>query len=209
MIAWWMGLDLSQQIFALVGIAASVILLIQTLMLLFGLGGGSDADGDGDFDSDGTEGDIDGDGDHGGDGLTLFSIRGIVAMLCILGWTGVIFLGTSMPTILAVFLALLCGFLTLVGMAYIMRAISKLQSSGNLDIGNAVGKVGQVYIPIKPNGMAGGKITLTVQGKYSEFSAITMADHVLTTGSYVRVVSVNESNVLLVEPIAKPTEASE
>ena len=130
-------------------------------------------------------------------------------MLCILGWTGVIFLGTSMPTILAVFLALLCGFLTLVGMAYIMRAISKLQSSGNLDIGNAVGKVGQVYIPIKPNGMAGGKITLTVQGKYSEFSAITMADHVLTTGSYVRVVSVNESNVLLVEPIAKPTEASE
>ena len=35
MIAWWMGLDLSQQIFALVGIAASVILLFCVGVLTF------------------------------------------------------------------------------------------------------------------------------------------------------------------------------
>ena len=190
MITWWNGLDLAQQIFALVGIGASVILVIQTLMLIFGFGDDSDADID----------DLDGDiGD--GDGLALFSIRGIVAMLCVTGWTGVVFLGTDMPRALSFILAFLCGFATLVLMAYLMKLLAGLQSSGNIDIGNAVGKVGQVYIPIKPSGSSAGKVNLTVQGRYAEFSAITTADHTLTTGSYVRVVAVDEAGTLVVEPI--------
>ena len=44
MILWWQSLDLAQQIFALVGIGATVILIIQTVMLLFGLDDDADAD---------------------------------------------------------------------------------------------------------------------------------------------------------------------
>ena len=193
MILWWNSLDLAQQIFALVGIAGTVVLLIQTNMLLFGFG--DDADGDADVD------DVGDDLSEIGDGFALFSIRGIVAMLCVLGWTGVVFLGTDMNRSLAIALAVFCGFLTLVAMAYIMKAISKLQSSGNIDVENCIGKVGQVYIPIKPNASASGKINVTVQGQYSEFSAITTASDTLKTGSYVRVVAVDESGVLVVEPI--------
>lgn len=193
MIIWWNSLDLAQQIFALVGIAGTVVLLIQTVMLLFGLG--DDADGDVDIDDAGDE------ISDTSDGFALFSIRGIVAMLCVLGWTGVVFLGTEMNRALAIALAVLCGFLTLVVMAYIMKAISRLQSSGNIDIENCIGKVGQVYIPIKPSASASGKVNLTVQGQYMEFSAITTVDFTLRTGSYVRVVSVDESGVLVVEPI--------
>lgn len=193
MIMWWHSLDLAQQIFALVGIGATVILIVQTVMLLFGLNDDSDVDFDVDEDI--------GDALDGADGLAIFSVRGIVAMLAILGWTGVAFLGTGMPRMLAIALAVVCGLLTLVAMAYIMRGISRLQSSGNIDVENCIGKVGQVYIPIKPGASSPGKVNLTVQGTYSEFSAITLADHVLPTGSYVRVVSVAESGVLLVEPI--------
>jgi membrane protein implicated in regulation of membrane protease activity len=190
MIEWWNGLGLAQQIFALVGVGSTVILVIQMAMLLFGLGDDSDADID----------DIDGDvGD--GDGLALFTVKGIVAMLSITGWTGVIFLGTEMPTALSYILAFLCGFAALVLMAYAMKAVAKLQSSGNIDIGNAVGKVGQVYIPIKPCGGSAGKVNITVQGQYSEFSAITTSNKTLATGSYVRVVAVDESGTLVVEPI--------
>lgn len=199
MIIWWQSLDLAQQIFALVGVGATVILLIQTVMLLFGLDDDSDVDID--VDNDLVE-DVEG----AGDGLAFFSVRGIVAMLAILGWTGVVFLGTGMPKALAIALAIICGLLTLVAMAYIMRGISKLQSSGNIDVGNCIGKVGQVYIPIKPSASAPGKVNITVQGQYSEFSAITTADHVLATGSYVRVVGVEESGVLLVEPIGNPNK---
>lgn len=188
MIDWWNGLELAQQIFALVGIGSTVILVIQMAMMLFGLGDDSDADVD----------DIDDVGD--GDGLALFTVKGIIAMLSITGWTGVIFLGTEMPTALSYVLAFLCGFATLVIMAYVMRAISGLQSSGNIEIGNAVGKVGQVYIPIKPN--CAGKVNITVQGQYSEFTAISTSSETLSTGSYVRVVAVDEAGTLVVEPIA-------
>lgn len=188
MIDWWNGLELAQQIFALVGIGSTVILVIQMAMMLFGLGDDSDADVD----------DIDDIGD--GDGLALFTVKGIIAMLSITGWTGVIFLGTEMPTALSYVLAFLCGFATLIIMAYVMRAISGLQSSGNIEIGNAVGKVGQVYIPIKPN--CAGKVNITVQGQYSEFTAISTSGETLSTGSYVRVVAVDEAGTLVVEPIA-------
>ncbi len=194
MLIWWQSLDLAQQIFALVGIGATVILVIQTIMLLFGL----DDDADADFD---VDNDLIDDIDGAGDGLVFFSVRGIVAMLAILGWTGVVFLGMDMPRVLAISLAIVCGLLALVAMAFIMRGVSRLQSSGNIDIGNCVGKVAQVYIPIKPSASAPGKVNLTVQGQYSEFSAITTADHVLPTGSYVRVVAVDEAGILLVEPI--------
>lgn len=196
MIEWWNSLILTQQIFALLGIAATVILVIQTVLMLFGLGDDGDADV-GDID------DLDGDFAEAGDGLAIFSIKGIVAMLAVLGWTGVIFIGMGMNHGIAILLAVICGVLTLIGMAYIMRGISRLQSSGNIDVGNAIGKVGQVYIPIKPNGSAQGKVNLTVQGTYTEFSAITMSDKTLPTGSYVRVVAVDEAGTLLVEPISK------
>lgn len=192
MINWWNSLIQAQQVFALVGIAATVILVIQTVMMLFGFGDDADTDID------------DADIGDAGDGLVIFSIKGIVAMLCILGWTGVIFLGTGMNHVLAIFLAFLCGVAALIGMAFIMRAIAKLQSSGNIDVGNAIGKVGQVYIPIKGNASAQGKVTLTVQGTFTEFSAITMSNETLPTGSYVRVVAVDEAGTLLVEPVAKP-----
>ena len=195
MIEWWNGLDIAQQIFALVGIGSGVILVIQMIMLLFGLGDDSDMDFE-----DGDIGDLD---IEEGDGITLFTVKGIVAMLCIMGWTGVIFLGTDMNRALAYVLSFLCGVATLVVMAYVMRAILKLQSSGNIDVGNAVGKVGQVYIPIKPSGSASGKVNITIQGQYSEFSAITTADRVLPTGSYVRVVAVDEAGTLVVEPLEK------
>ena len=192
MIEWWNSLELAQQIFALVGVGASVILVIQMVMLLFGLGNDSDADFD-DVDADVAD----------GDGLALFTVKGIVAMLSITGWTGVVFLETDMPTALSYVLSFACGFATLVLMAYAMKALSKLQSSGNIDIGNAVGKVGQVYIPIKANGSSSGKVNITVQGQYSEFTAITTSDHTLATGTYVRVVAVDEAGTLVVEPIEK------
>ena len=182
---------LAQQIFALIGIAATVVLVIQTVIMLFGFGD----DGDGDID--------DTDLGDAGDGLVIFSIKGIVAMLCILGWTGVIFLGTGMNHVLAIFLAFICGIAALIAMAFIMKAMAKLQSSGNIDVGNAIGKVGQVYIPIKPSGSAQGKVNLTVQGTFTEFAAITMLDTTIPTGSYVRVVAVDETGTLLVEPISK------
>ena len=190
MIAWWNSLLIAQQIFALIAIPATLIMLIQTVLLLVGFGGETDADGDDVFEANDGE----------GDGLALFSVRGIVSMLTVFGWAGVAFLELMQP-LPAILLASALGLLTLFGMAYLMRAVSKLQSSGNIDVENAVGKVAEVYIPIPSKGMGTGKVTLTLQEKYSELSAITTSEQKIATGSLVRVVAVDGTGILLVEPL--------
>ena len=194
MINWWNELDLIQQIFALIALPSTVLIIIQTVLLLIGIGGESDTDVDVD--------DVDGI-DLPDDGLAIFSIRGILSMLCITGWVAVALLETSLPSGVSIAIAIACGVATLIGMAYLMRAVNKLQSSGNIDIGNCIGKIGEVYIPVPAAGEGSGKINLTVQEKFCEFTAITTSSDQLKTGSYVRVVAVNEAGVLVVEPIDK------
>ena len=194
MINWWNELDLIQQIFALIALPSTVLIIIQTVLLLIGIGGESDTDVDVD--------DVDGI-DLPDDGLAIFSIRGILSMLCITGWVAVALLETSLPAGVSIGIAIACGVATLIGMAYLMRAVNRLQSSGNIDVGNCIGKIAEVYIPIPAAGSGSGKVNLTVQEKFSEFTAITTAVEQLKTGSYVRVVAVNEAGVLVVEPIDK------
>ena len=194
MINWWNELDLIQQIFALIALPSTVLIIVQTVLLLIGIGADSDADVDAD--------DIDG-LDLADDGLAIFSIRGILSMLCITGWVAVALLETSLPAGVSIAIAIVCGIATLIGMAFLMRAINRLQSSGNIDIGNCIGKIGEVYIPVPASGNGSGKVNLTVQEKFSEFTAITTSGDQLKTGSFVRVVAVSESGVLVVEPIDK------
>lgn len=198
MINWWNGLELVQQIFALIAIPSTAILIIQTVLQLIGIGGDDvpeDIDGDGIPDSD-----LDA-AAAADDGLSLFSIRGILSMLCITGWLGVGLLETALPDWAAILIAVAAGVATLIGIAFLMRGIYKLQSSGNIDISNAIGKVAQVYIPIPAAGAGSGKVTITLQEKFCEYTAITAVAEALKTGSYVRVVSVSDGGVLLVEPL--------
>ena len=194
MINWWNELDLIQQIFALIALPSTVLIVIQTVLLLIGIGGESDTDVDVD--------EVDGI-DLPDDGLAIFSVRGILSMLCITGWVAVALLETSLPAGVSIGIAIACGIATLIGMAYLMRAVNRLQSSGNIDIGNCIGKIGEVYIPIPSSGNGSGKVNLTIQEKFSEFTAITTSGEPLKTGAFVRVVAVSESGVLVVEPIEK------
>lgn len=196
MIAWWNELAILQQVFLLVAIPSTLIMVIQAVMLLFGIGDGEDADFDGDDIFDGAEGDS---------GLALFSVRGVVTMLAVTGWSGFALLDT-LPDAWAILIAVVLGVLSLVGTAYLMRAVYRLQASGNLDVENAVGKVAEVYIPIPPKGMGSGKVTMTLQEKYCELNAITMGEEKLKTGTYVRVVAVDGTRMLVVEPLGKKKE---
>lgn len=198
MFEWWEALGTVQRVFALIAIPSTLIMIIQTVMLMLGWIGDSDVDIDDDIDADG-----------GDDGLALFSVRGIVAMLAVTGWTAIAFIESGMNQILSVVISIVLGFLTLVGMAYFMRAVYRLQASGNIDVGNAVGKVAKVYIPIAANTKKQGKVTMTLQEKYCEFDAITTSSETLTTGSYVRVVAVDGAGVLVVEPLTEEKKESE
>ncbi len=200
MFAWWDSLTTLQQVFACIGVPATLILIVQTILLMFGIGDGDGADMDIDVDPDGF--DI-GEAVSGDDGLTLFTVRGIVSLFCVAGWSGIVFVDLGLDSTLAIFLALVCGIAAMVGLAYLMKAVLKLQSSGNIQIGLALGKIGEVYIPIPPRGQGRGKINITLQDRFIEVDAISTSDEGFKTGDTVRVVSTDDSGLVVVEKVIK------
>lgn len=192
MAEWWNAMSLAQQIFACMAIPATLILIIQSILLLFGIGGG----GEGDVGLD-TDVDVDDGGHVDGDGTALFTIRGIVAFFAVGGWVGVLMLyGSSIA--LSIIVAFLAGAAALVGIGYLFKLSFRLQSSGNLNYENAVGKVGKVYIPIPPRGMGVGKISITLQERFTEINAVSEEDEIIPTGAYVTVTKLLDEDTVSV-----------
>ena len=199
MIEWWNNMDLVGQIFALIAVPSTLVLVVQTILLLCGIGG-DDIDTDGvDITGNGV-GDTPGDG--GGDGMVLFSLRGIMAMAAVGGWSGLVMYEAGINIAVTVLLAVAFGFMALVGIAYLMKLAMKLQQNGTLDLGYAIGKVGTVYIPIPAEMKGSGKINLAMQERFIEVDAMTSAGRKLVTGESVRVTATNENGMVVVEPLS-------
>lgn len=197
MITWWNSLDTASRVFAMIAIPSTLVLVVQTILLFFGFDDDMDIDGDGIIDV------------TTGDGLVLFSLRGIMGMGAVGGWSGLVLYETGLPLALSVILALVFGFLTLVVIAWLMKLSMKLQSSGNLDLGYAIGKVGTVYIPIPASMKGTGKINITIQERLIEVNAVTAAERKLATGENVRVVGTDETGMLVVEPFGEKVNSEE
>lgn len=195
MLNWFNTMTNLQKVFTLIAFPSTLIFILQAVLLLLGLlddGAGDIDDGDGIPDN------------IGDDGLALFTVRGILAFLAVGGWSGVFFIDAGIPPALTIVLALLVGCAALVGCALLIKLILKLQSNGNIQLSNAIGKVGQVYIPIPPQMKGSGKINITIQDKYTEILAMTNESEPLKTGEMVRVIATDEVGCVIVEKIKAP-----
>lgn len=198
MLNWWSELPVVEQVFYMIAVPSTIILLIQTILLMFGMGHGGDADGDyGDM-SGGHDGDVGHDAAEHVAGLRILSVRGIVAFLAVCGWVGIALLdlGVSLPV--SLFFSIAAGLAAMVLVAFLIGLSMKLQQSGNVDMHNAVGVIGEVYLPISPDSK--GKVTLVVQERFMEMDAICLTEP-LKVGTRVRVEDVTESNVLIVSKV--------
>lgn len=202
LINWFEGLTLLQQIFACAALPATVILGIQTVLLVLGLGlgGHTDADGDGVCDDCDADGDFDGPEAEDAAGVRVFSVRGLVAMFSIGGWTGIAAVDMGAGELLASLVAIATGVGALFAVAYIIKALLKLQENGNLDARNAITHTARVYITIPAARRGTGKVMLTVQERLVEMEAVTDYAEDIKTNCMVQVVSVTD-NVLVVRPL--------
>ena len=205
MAAWWQSLSALDHVLLYIAVPATLILLIQTVLLF--AGGAFDSDGDaGVPDADGP--DFDGPDADGGP-LHLFTVRGVVAFLVLFGWGGLWLHQVGLPGFLAVFLAIPIGFAGMVGIALAVRQALRLQYDGTLDLRNALGRTGTVYLTVPPGRSSPGKVTLTVQEQLTEFEALTDSPAPIPTGSPVRVTGLAGRGALLVEPIPSESEETE
>ena len=206
MAAWWDSLSLVAQIFACIAIPATLVLVIQTVIMLIGIGaeavgddglgiGDSLADTDGDMDGDFFDGDIDA---TGMDALRLFTLRGIIAFLVVFGWLGYGMENAGVRLWLTIIVSTVCGFVMMFILALFIRAIMKLRNDGNLDNHNALGVSGKVYLTIPANRNGEGKVNIMLQGSFVERDAVTDEEQDIPTGCEVVVCGISGQTTLVV-----------
>ncbi len=200
----------------ILAVPSSVILILQTILLLFGIG----AHGDGDLDSDtsgigdmdmsddfDTDTDIDTDadaddfdGEMHDSGLRVFTVRGMVAFFAVGSWSGITALYLNAPPFVAILVALVMGMLALVFVAMFMKWALKLQHDGTMKPDEAVGKEGEVYMTVGANRSSRGKVNIIIGQQLVELDAVTDSDMPLKFGERVTVLQVLGDNTLVVKP---------
>jgi len=193
--AWWEALDIAGRVFACIAIPSSVLLVIQIILTLLGIGMEGDVDvpdADGDGDVDFNDYVLD-------DGFRFFTVRGIIAFLAVMGWTGLTMLSYNNGLPLSLTVAVLAGFAAMLVVAWMFRVFMKLQNDGTADIKNAVGKVGTVYLTVPPSRKEKGKVNVVFQERLIEVDAVTDGDTPLTYGTEVLVVDVSGLNTVVVK----------
>ena len=192
MLQWWQSLSAIEHGFAYIALPATIILVIQTLLLLFGLGGdGPEAaiDTDADFDADGApdfdQGDV---AELSDAGLRIFTVRGFVAFFSVFGWGGLWLLRAGVHPAAA----------SMIVIALILRAALRLQNDGTVELRNAIGCAGTVYLTIPANREEPGKVNVLVQERLGEFDAVTDENEAIPTGTEVLVTAVSGKTTLVV-----------
>lgn len=202
----WNSMSLISQIFAIIAIPATLLLLIQTVMLFLGIGDDGDAADteladDIESPEDGIFGE-DAEGDPvdamGLEGLRILTLRGIIAFMVVFGWVGVAMDSAGIALWATLPVAVVCGFAMMFVLALLMRAVMKLRGSGNADNRNAIGVSGKVYLTVPPSRTASGKVHLILQGTLVERDAVTDSTEAIPTGSEVLVIGLSGQTDLVV-----------
>ncbi|MBO5786551.1 MAG: hypothetical protein J6R45_04425 [Clostridia bacterium] len=208
MIDWWIALGSAGQVFACIAIPATVILLIQMILTLIGLGSDNDVDTDG-AEADGADSADEGlvldeadeafqKGEAFDAGLRLFTLRGLIAFFSVMGWVGTICCGEGISLTLSILISVASGFLAMFVIAALMKWLFSLQYDGTEDIRDALGVSGTVYMRIPPSRTGKGKITAVIQGKLCEKYAVTDEETMLNRDEEVTVVGISGEETLIV-----------
>ncbi|MFT4710094.1 MAG: hypothetical protein ACJAZ8_001721 [Planctomycetota bacterium] len=162
-------------------VAGGTVVVLQSVLMLFGFGGMDDLDGleDGGMELEGSE-----------SAFGFLSVRAVSAfftMFGLSGW-GATEAGWSTPATIGISLA--CGVGIMLVVVYILSLQKNLYSEGNLRPEKIVGDTAKVYLRIPAGGKGRGKITVSIQGRSEQYDARTAAtaEHEIPTGGQVQII---------------------
>lgn len=182
---WFYDLSSFEQIYW--GVASLASLIFVIIMFLTFLGG--DADTDADFDAD---------GEGGGAGFQFFTFKNMIGFFMIFGWTGVGCIRSDFSTTSTLLISVVCGLIMMLAMSSLFYMFSNMVEEGTMKMSNAIGRTGEVYLPIKANNGGFGKVQINIQGSLHEIQAFTNDDKDLVVGTIVRVEKIVDDHILLV-----------
>lgn len=218
--AWWEGLSAVLKVLYLIAIPSTLLLIIQTVLIVLGFGehgpdvnasdtSGIDFDMDADMSADAggdiSAGDIDlGDGAADADSvsaefgtLKLFTLQGIVAFLTTFSWVAICFVKGGMQVAPSFLLGFLAGVIIMYAVAKLLQVSARLAENGTFRIKSTIGETAAVYVMIPEKGESGGKVTLTMESGFVELSAVTEGDAAIPAGATVRITDVVGDTVVV------------
>jgi len=209
------GLEL---LFACCAVFGTVLFIIRLILMFSGMGGEGTHSADiGHIEAGGMEaggmdaGGMDAGGmdaanmDHSGEfhdsdiSFKALSLQGITAFFMMFGLVGwAVVRQGKYNALVPIAAGTVAGLLTVWVMKKIFQFAGSLQSSGTMNLQNAVGQEGTVYLTIRPG--KSGKVQVTVQDRLSVLEAITEGNEEIKTGQTIRVVRV-AAGKLVVEKV--------
>lgn len=194
-------------IFWISTVLGGTLFILRTVLMFIGgdleLGG---ADGDIDlggelhldFDGD-VSGDFDGDHADADTSFKALSLQGLTAFFMMFGLVGLALTRANLHAVFSISGAVIAGMFTVWVIGMIFAGMRSLESSGTINVANAVGATGTVYLTIPAKGS--GQVQVAVQGSLKIFDAIAKRKKKIATGEKVRVVEVMDGKTLIVETI--------
>jgi len=184
-------------LFALCAIVGGALFVIRLLLQFLGLAGDVNVPDA----SDVLNGDV-----HSAEvdaGFKWLSLQGLTAFFTLFGLVGLAMDAGDMNEFSSLIAALVAGCLAVWSIEKLFKMMAGLQSSGNVNIHNAVGKEGTVYLSISPSER--GKVEINIQNRLRVLDAMTENGSAIATGETVRVLKVFDSSVLVVERVTPKT----
>ena len=183
---WWAGLETLEQIYWGIAIPFTVFFLIQVVLTFFG--GDVPEDGSADFDVE----------TDGGIGFQFFTLKNLVAFFTIFAWSGIASLDSGLSNFISIIISFASGLVMMLIMGGVFYFLGKATESGTLQMKNAVGAVGEVYMDLGKKRGNIGKVQIQVQGTFRTLEAITDDSEDLKQGSVVSVSGIANNNILIV-----------
>ncbi len=186
--SWWQTLTLLQQIYWCIAFPFSILFVLQLIMTFIG----------GDIH---TGLDHDGIGVHefGDASFHFFTIKNLIGFFTIFSWTGLACSYGGMLLLPTLLISTLCGLIMMFIMAGLFYFIARMNQSGTLEMNNAIGKIGEVYLKIPARRNGKGKVEIKIQGAFRYLDAVTEEIEDLKIGTMVEVLEVINDNILVVK----------
>jgi|TARA_B110000263_G_scaffold167683_1_gene146042 hypothetical protein len=126
-----------------------------------------------------------------------FTFQGIIAFILMFGLVGLALSRSDQGDMMALFAGTVAGGASMWSMGKMFQAFHSVQSSGNMNIENAVGQDGTVYMRIKPGEV--GQIQVTIQGALRTLDAIASdASLYIKTGATITVEKIVAGRMVVV-----------
>jgi len=184
--SWWSALELLEKIYWGIAIPFTFFFFLQLLLTFFG----SDIldDGGADFDVETDD----------GIGFQFLTLKNLIAFFTIFAWAGIACLDSGLSNTITVIISFVSGVAMMGVMAAIFYFLGKATESGTLQMKNAIGAVGEVYMEVKGKRGNIGKVQVQVQGTLRTLEALTDDKEDLTQGTVISVTDIANNNILII-----------